>query len=407
MRAGRSAAMMVAAMVIVGCTGVERDDPQSEPVPEAGTALDPEVGVGQLGTDVLAVPDPLPAGSPGDVVALAARSGADVPQGARAWDLIYRSEGVDGEAVAVSGVVYAPDGPAPAGGRPVLSWAHGTVGVADPCAPSRVGPQVPALDRWLDAGYVVAATDYEGLGTPGVHPYLVGDSSGRSVLDAARSAARIDEAGANSRVVAFGHSQGGHAVLFAGKLAPQYAPELDLLGVVASAPAAELRTLLRSAVPISLGFGLVASAVYSYSETYDDLDLSEVLTSAAISRIGVVEETCLQGVTDAFVDQPPSAWLITNPLDLETWARRAEENEPGSSEIAAPVLVVQGANDYVVLASSTDTAIERLCQAGNTIDYRRYPSTNHGEILGEAGPDIFSWVAGRVSGEDAGSTCGG
>lgn len=363
--------------------------------------------MGELPTDVRTVPDPLPGEGPGDLVALAPRSTPDVPTGARAWDVLYRSEGVDGEAVAVSGVVYAPNAPAPSDGRPVVSWGHGTVGVADVCAPSRTGGGVPGLAQLLEAGYVVAATDYEGLGTPGVHPYLVGRSEGRSVLDAARAAGRIEGAGAGSDVVAFGHSQGGHAVLFAGILAPEYAPELNLLGVAASAPAAELTTLLRSAVPISLAFGLVASSIYAYGENYEELVLSDVLTPAATERIGVVDQECLQGVTNAFgVDQRTSAWLVANPLDVEPWAARVEENEPGSSEIAAPVLVVQGTTDFVVLASSTDTAVQRLCAGANVVDYRRYPGANHGEVLGQAGPDILAWVAARVAGDDPASTCG-
>ena len=394
---------MAVVILAAGCAGGEQaDGPTSRPLPP----VEAEVEGGNLATDVRTVPDPLPEGEPGDLIALKPRTGADVPDGARGWDLLYRSEGVDGEAVAVSGRVYAPGGPVPEEGRPVVSWAHGTVGVADQCAPSRTGAQVPGLAQLLDAGYVVAATDYEGLGTPGAHPYLVGDSEGRSVLDAARAAARIDGAGAGGRVVAAGHSQGGHAVLFAGALADDYAPELDLLGVVASAPAAELTTLLRSAVPISLAFGLVASAIYAYGQTYDELVLGDVLTPTGIARIGVVEEECLQGVTDAYSDERTSAWLVDNPLDVEPWAARVAENEPGSAAIAAPVLVVQGATDFVVLASSTDTAIGRLCDGGNTVDYRRYPGLGHGEVLAEAGPEILAWVGERFAGTAAASTCG-
>ena len=397
------AVALAVAMLAAGCTGADErvggpDQPEAEPAPE--------VGQGDLPTDVRAAPDLVPEGAPGDLLALTVRRGPDVPPGARAWDLLYRSQGVDGGPVAVSGRVYAPDGPAPEGGRPVVSWAHGTVGVADGCAPSRTGDDVPALRQLIDAGYVVAATDYEGLGTPGPHPYLVGESEGRSVLDAARAASRIDDAGASNRVLAAGHSQGGHAVLFAGSLVEDYAPELDLLGVVASAPAAELTTLLRSAVPISLAFGLVVSAIYAYDQVYDELELEDVLTPAAIERISVVEEECLQGVTDAFVDQRTSAWLVDNPLDVEPWAARVAENEPGSMEIPAPVLVVQGANDFVVLASSTDTAIGRLCDGGNIVDYRRYPGAIHGDVLVEAGPEILAWVGERMAGGDARSTCG-
>lgn len=363
--------------------------------------------MGDLPTDTRTVPDPLPAGQAGDLVALAPRSGPDVPPGARAWELLYRSEGLDGAPVAVSGVVYAPEGPGPAGGRPVVSWAHGTVGVADVCAPSRTGAQVPGLAQLLDAGYVVAATDYQGLGTPGPHPYLVGESEGRSVLDAARAAGRIDGTGAGTKVVAFGHSQGGHAVLFAGILASGYAPDLDLLGVVASAPAAELSTLLRSASSVSLGFGLLGSGVYAYANTYPELSLKDVLTPAVIDRVGLFEQACLTELTNTFASQPPSALLVTDPIDLEPWAARVKQNEPGSSEIPAPTLVVQGTSDFIVIPSSTDTAVERLCEGGDRVDYRRYPGAGHGQVLAAAGPEILAWVADRVAGKGPASTCGG
>ena len=406
-KARRALAALVAlvALALAACQADDDDGGGFVAPPGSGSEPELEAAVGDLPTDVRSVPDPLPGGAPGDLVALAERSTPEVPAGARAWDVLHLSEGVDGRPTAVSGVVYAPGGTAREG-RPVVSWGHGTVGLADDCAPSRAGVLVPGLAELLDAGYVVAATDYEGLGTPGPHPYLVGVSAGRSLLDAARAAGRIEDAGAGDRVVVAGHSQGGHAALFAGQLASGYAPELDLLGVVGSAPAAELSTLLRSAVPITPAFGLVASAVYAYGSVYDDLDLAEALTPAALDRIDVVEQRCLQGVTEAFSDQAPSAWLVANPVDLEAWERRIEENEPGSAAMSAPVLVVQGTNDFIVLASSTQTAIERMCAGGNTVDYREYPRTGHADILVQSGPDVLAWVAERVAGGDARSTCG-
>ncbi|HEV2766610.1 MAG TPA: alpha/beta fold hydrolase [Acidimicrobiales bacterium] len=402
----RPVLVALVALVALALAACQADDDGGLVAPPgSGSEPELEAAAGELPTDVRSVPDPLPGGEPGDLVALAERSTPEVPADARAWDVLHLSEGVDGRPTAVSGVVYAPGGMAPEEGRPVLSWGHGTVGLADDCAPSRAGVVVPGLAELLDAGYVVAATDYEGLGTPGPHPYLVGVSAGRSVLDAARAAGRIDGAGAGDRVVVAGHSQGGHAALFAGQLASRYAPELDLLGVVGSAPAAELSTLLRSAVPITPAFGLVASAVYAYGSVYDDLDLAEALTPAALERIDVVEQQCLQGVTEAFSDQPPAAWLVANPVDLEAWERRIEENEPGSAAVSAPVLVVQGTNDFIVLASSTQTAIERMCAGGNTVDYREYPRTGHGDILVQSGPDVLAWVAERVAGVDARSSC--
>ena len=129
---------------------------------------------------------------------------------ARGRRLLYRSTGVDGKRVAVSGTLQVPKGRPPRGGWPLITWAHGTTGIADRCAPSRgrVGSGPALLERWRQAGYAIVKTDYVGLGTPGDHPYLIGKPEGYSVLDAARAARRLDKRIAK-RVLISGHSQGG------------------------------------------------------------------------------------------------------------------------------------------------------------------------------------------------------
>ena len=135
--------------------------------------------------------------------------------------ILYRSTDLDGKLNAVSGSVTLPKGKAPKGGWPVITYAHGTTGAADECAPTRgydagelASYAYPLLKRWLKAGYAVVRTGSEGLGTPGVHQYLVGPSEGHSVLDAVR-AARAFDGKLSKRFVIAGHSQGGHAALFA------------------------------------------------------------------------------------------------------------------------------------------------------------------------------------------------
>src|SRR5579871_3361121 len=139
----------------------------------------------------------------------------DSPFGAVAYRILYRSRGLANEPIAVSGIAIVPSGPAPAGGRNVVAWAHPTTGVARRCAPS-LSPfgieWIPQLERLVAQGYIVTATDYPGLGTPGPHPYLVGVSEGRAVLDSARAVRALPDGHASNRVALWGHSQGGQAV---------------------------------------------------------------------------------------------------------------------------------------------------------------------------------------------------
>jgi acetyl esterase/lipase len=138
--------------------------------------------------------------------------------------VLYRSTGSDGKPNAVSGTITVPKGKAPKGGWPILTWAHGTTGIGDECAPSRspTDPYTayvyPDLAKWLKAGYAVVRTDYQGLGTQGVHGYLVGKDEGRSVLDIVRAARKV-VGHLSNKVIIGGHSQGGHAALWAAALA--------------------------------------------------------------------------------------------------------------------------------------------------------------------------------------------
>jgi hypothetical protein len=72
---------------------------------------------------------------------------------------------------------------------------------------------MPGLRRFLAAGDIVVATDYPRLGTAGPHPYLIGVSEGRAVLDAVRAARLLPDARAGYRLALWGHSPGGQAAL--------------------------------------------------------------------------------------------------------------------------------------------------------------------------------------------------
>ncbi len=157
------------------------------------------------------------AGPPGTLIRQEPMFGA--PDGAAAYRVLYRSTSPDGAPIAVSGVIIVPNGPAPEGGRPIVAWAHPTTGIVPRCAPSLamfIFQQIAGSRPMVERGYAIAATDYPGLGTPGPHPYLVGDSEARAVIDSVRAARQLPGIGNADRYAVWGHSQGGQAALFTG-----------------------------------------------------------------------------------------------------------------------------------------------------------------------------------------------
>jgi alpha-beta hydrolase superfamily lysophospholipase len=391
----------------------------------AVSAVDPTVGaVGSDGDGVGAggpdgpvidafyrIPSPLVAAPPGSVI----RSGVidsagQLPAGATAYRVIYHSESVTGTDIAVSGMVVVPGGTPPANGFPIVSWAHGTTGLADRCAPSISGfGSIPYLSSLINDRMIVAATDYQGLGTPGVHPYLVGQSEAQGVLDAARAARDLVGRAASNSVVVFGYSQGGQAALFAGQIAQSYAPELYVAGVAAVAPFTSI-TEWAPAVPRSRAdgdAGFAAMALDAWSATYGDPPLDSLLTKPALHDVALMNSACSGAVTSAYDGTPTD--LIFRPGWSTNPAVRAEDaaNEPGHAPISAPVLVVQGTADSLIpYAATTSLVTDALCH--NQHDAVRYvpiSGASHDGALVAGGPIIVQWISKQLTGTTAPGTC--
>jgi alpha-beta hydrolase superfamily lysophospholipase len=349
-------------------------------------------------------PDPLPEGEPGKLIWAAPFKA--VP-GAQAWKVLYHSRALDGSDIAVSGVVVAPTDAAPEGGRPVISWAHGTHGLADKCAPSRRADMVsllPSIGKVVSQGYVVAATDYEGLGTPGTHPYLVGESEARGALDIVKAAQQIRETGANDTTFVWGQSQGGQAALFAGEIQPTYAPELDLRGVVSGAPVTDATTMFPAAATIPETLGFAVMGLMGLEAAWPEAKVSDVLTPKALDRTKIVDEKCYGAVLDAF-KQPVHQVVAQNPADVAPWPEIFAKDTPGSVPTTAPMLVYQGLSDDVVYKVFTDAYVKKACELGNTVDYKTFSGKDHYEENAAAEKDVLEWMQARLGGVGAPSAC--
>ncbi len=259
--------------------------------------------------------------------------------------LLYTSRSPQGDQVVVSGSVSVPKGKAPAGGWPVISWAHGTTGAADSCAPTRIRPSSPAapyvayvhpqLEDWIKAGYAVVATDYQGLGTPGPHPYLVDKAEGRSVVDIVSAARQLVPSLSRKYLIA-GHSQGGQSALFAASLASQWAPDLKLKGTVAFAPASHLleQAKLLPSLTTPSGLSALAALILKGASTVSkDVKANKLLTPDARALFPETEQVCLPQLaeSDSFGGIAPADLLQKN-ADTSDALRRARRHEPGGED---------------------------------------------------------------------------
>ena len=320
--------------------------------------------------------------------------------------VMYSSESLQGETIAVTGLVGIPTAPPPDEGRPILGYAHWTTGLADECAPSRTldGSTEGILDLFMGRGMLVAATDYEGLGTPGLHPYLVGESEGRGVLDAVRAAASVPGADAGTKVVVAGHSQGGHAALFAAEVAEAWAPELDVRGAAAGAPPSEFR-LLSKTVGDGSSLGYLAMIAAGINAAMPEAELVDILTNDAIDLLDVVERECTSGVLGAFSGKPADEVVVADPGSVPEWERAIEAIDPGHIKTGVPLFVFHGSDDELVPARGSELLFQRLCGLGQTIERKEYPGQSHGGVVGAALGDLLAWLDARLAGEPAASTC--
>ncbi|GAA1834305.1 lipase family protein [Pseudonocardia ailaonensis] len=388
------ATVLTALLVLAGCSTVER---------RVGEGLAGEWTAGPF----YEVPNPLPPGAPGTLIRSERLLGA--PNGAAAWRVLYHSRDDAGADIAVSGTVIAPTAPAPPGGRTIVSWGHPTTGVAPRCAPS-VGADpfdlVEGLTDLIGAGYVVAATDYSNMGAPGPQTYLIGTTSGNSVLDAARAARGLPEAGASNGLLLWGHSQGGHAALFAGERAASYAPELALKGVAVAAPAAELGALLDADIGDVSGVTIGSYAFNAYASAYASrpgVALDSILTPAGAAATPGMAQLCLIGQNDqlhAIADPLIGHYVKSDPATTEPWATILRENTPGSVRMPVPLFVAQGGADTLVRPETTAAFVQRECSLGTAVTSLVIPGVDHGFVADDALSKLLPWLAAP-----GGSTC--
>jgi alpha-beta hydrolase superfamily lysophospholipase len=331
-----------------------------------------------------------------------------LPDGARAVRILYHSRSAEGRDVVTSAVVLIPAGRPPAGGWPVIAWAHGTSGVARQCAPSLmkdVWYGEEGLMPMLRAGYAVVATDYHGLGTSGVHQYVSKTAQAYDVIysiPAARAA--VPELGAGWAVD--GHSQGGLAAwgvaeLEHGRHDPGY------LGAVAVAPPSHLDQIL----PANQG-GKAASFYMDYmtwaiSALTPGFEASDMLSGVALDRYGdVTSRGCYFYAYASFLDDQRPPGLKAGWNQTPAAKRFFTDNVLGAAPIGGPLLVIAGEADMTVPIWAVRATVKSACDAGLALEFRTYPGLDHDPTMDKSTPDQLAWIAARFAGRPSGNDCG-
>jgi pimeloyl-ACP methyl ester carboxylesterase len=337
-----------------------------------------------------------------------------IPATARAWRILYTTTREGNVPAIASGFVMVSRS-VPAGQRPVVAWAHGTTGIASSCAPPLLPEPfplfaVPSIDQVIAQGWVFVATDYQGLGTAGPHPYLIGDSEARAALDAVRATRQLADVSISNRAVAWGHSQGGHAALWTGAVAPSYAPDIDLAGVAALAPATMLPALIDQAQDGVIGRVLVSYLITSYSALYPDVHFNDYVSAIKRPLARDISRRCLDR-NGALLAVAESATMVgslfSQPPTGGTLGAHLTANIP-RQPIAAPVMIAQGAQDVLVTPAVQDQYVAERCAAGQVIEYRKYAGQDHVGLVSAGSAlnaDLAQWTADRLAGTPAPAVC--
>ena len=325
--------------------------------------------------------------------------------------IIYRTQRSDGSNTFSSGMIFIPSVPATEP-RPIMAWAHGTIGMGDQCAPSRQkDPIVDTGIDWVDSmllrGWVVVSTDYAGLGTPGTEAYLVGTAEANDVLNSVRAAKNFPGSDAGNNYAVWGHSQGGHSAIFTANRANSYLPEFNLVGTAATAPAAQLGSLFAQQENTAAAWVIGPEVVLSWPDNNPALSSDGILSKPGINNYKPIAEKCikvaaLEGIIRNKLGQK---FFNDSFASNQSWQQMITQETAPVLRPNQPLFVGESLTDQVVLPNTTAQYIQRACSAGSNLTSEWLTDVGHIQLQQVIAPSVISWVADRFAGRPTSSTC--
>ena len=351
-------------------------------------------------------PDPLPWGTPGTLIRSEPSDDYDLSAEYSALRILYHSRSASGGDVAVSGVVLVPDGKPPAGGWPVIAWAHGFTGVARRCAPSllRNLGSGPFLSMYLSQRYAVIATDYVGLGA-NFRDTVMDIQSNAADLIYSVAAARAAVPQLGPRWIALGRAEGGWAAAGAAEMAGEIR-DTDLLGSVAVGGVADLGDIYQrlpaaKQAPKESSVSKFILLAYAIKSVYPQFQPRDILTEMGVALYQQVDQGCAE----------PTAEAAALPQVLKPdWQRNKfvqeffERNQLGAKPASAPVLVLASESAQGVPKALNAAAVARMCKQRDRVQSYEYRDAELG-VLGDSVKDQIAWIQDRFAGKAPPSSC--
>ena len=373
-------------------------------------------------------------------------------KGAQAWKIAYISSDVAERRTIATGVIVAPMGRPPKEGRPIMAWAHGTTGAAQSCGPSQnIDPTAPLNEyflvggnSWTDyglpniaefirEGYVVVATDYQGQGGGGKHQYAVAGTNGRDVINSARAASSLKEAGAGKKTIVYGWSQGGGATIAAASMIDYQskqgtaAENLQYLGFVGLAPddiavliphlpadeAGAIKVMaeiLTSNASNVFDFAHLTMNLWGTQAAYPNLKLTDLATdqgAAVLDR--VIGNKCMHVLADtlnyAYGNQYKDL-LKSAPSNSLAWVKAFIDGSVAPVKPVAPVIIYWGTKDTAVPPIMHELYQKQMCALGGNVERIQLPGEQtHYTTPGVAAPMYMPWIKDRLAGKPLSNAC--
>jgi hypothetical protein len=345
-------------------------------------------------TNFYDTPVTLPAGKPGELIRKKEFIGYNLPFSVSAVRFVYRSRSAAGGEVAASGVVLFPEEKAPAGGWPVIAWAHGETGVARDCAPSltRNLGHGPFLSMYVGLGYAVVATDYTGLGTDFRNAFADVSSNAADVIYSVPAARRaVPELG--SRWIAMGTGIGAAAVVGVDEI-ERDSHDSNYLGSVAIEPLADIRDMYEAGANASAREDLYL--IYGVKTLYPQFEVKDVLNEKAMPPYEKVSQNC----GEAAAGWTEQAILKPNWKSNQFVQEYFDRNRVGLRPASEPLLVIGSEGDV-----PAKKIVSLLCQQRDHVQFESYPEESAGNIMGDSVRDQIQWIHERFTNGPVRNNC--